>query len=77
MKSPERVLEARKENIEEPMMEFDDPPLKIIDTPKKKEIASPQKNHMKVSQEKMPWERNSVPNDDENEIEFFDDELES
>jgi len=58
-------------------MEFDDPPLKIIDTPKKKETASPQKNTMRVSNEKMPWERNSVPYEDENEIEFFDDELES
>jgi len=70
------VIETRNQKIDEERISFDDDPLKIIETPKKKE-TSPQKHTMKASQEKMPWERNSVPVDDENEIEFFDDELES
>jgi len=77
IKSPANINETKNKKIDEERMTLDDDdPLKIIDTPKKKD-TSPPKHSVKVSQEKMPWERNSVPVDDENEIEFFDDELES
>jgi len=44
-----------------------------------KQVESPEKiQMMRQSLEKMPWERNSVVRqEDENEIEFFDDELEA
>ena len=51
--------------------------MRIGDSMEKKKESPEKYKPMRQSLEKMPWERTSVRQEDENEIEFFDDELEA
>jgi len=74
--SPERIENHVESPVKREEIVKEESPVKMRESMEKKTESPEKVPMMRKSLEKMPWERNSVVKEDENEIEYFDDELE-